>query len=70
MTDLHLESFKNNTFESDFSIPKKRISMVKPSQEDEFFYMVMKYFFRDSCSFSYIKTLLKVSDHVVEKNPT
>ena len=34
---LHLESFKNNLFELDFSISKKSVSMVKPSHEGEFF---------------------------------
>ena len=43
------------------------VSMVKPSQEDELFRTVMKYFFEDSCSFPYIKTLLKVSEPVFEK---
>ena len=41
--------------------------MVKPSQEHEFF--ATEYFFRDSCSFPYTTTLLKVSDQVFEKNP-
>ena len=69
MINLHLESFKNNLFDLDFSISKKRVSTVKSSQEDEFFCTVMKYiFFRDSCSVPYTKTLLKVSDHVLEKN--
>ena len=54
---LYSELFENNLFELDFSISKKRVSMVKPSQKD--FCMVMTYFFRDSCSFPYIKTLLK-----------
>ena len=36
-TDLHFESFKNNLFELHFSISKKRVSTVKPSQEDDFF---------------------------------
>ena len=31
------------------------------------FCTVMIYFFHDSCSFSYTKKLLKVSDHFVEK---
>ena len=58
--------------------------MVKRSQEGEFSCMVMKFFrdsysfsyiktllsFRDSYSFSYIKTLLKVSDPVFQKIPT
>ena len=36
--DLHLESFKNNHFELDFSISKiKRASTVKSSGRDEFF---------------------------------
>ena len=68
MIVLHLESFKSNLFELDFSIFKKRVSTVKPSQENEFFCTVMQYFFRDSCSFLYTKTLLKVSDHVFEKS--
>ena len=37
MTELHLESFKNNLFELDFSISKKHVSTVKLSQKDEFF---------------------------------
>ena len=37
MFDLHLESFKNNLLELDFSISKKRIFTVKPSQEDDSF---------------------------------
>ena len=41
--------------------------MVKHSQEHELFCTVMKYIFRDSCSFPYIKTFLKASDHVFEK---
>ena len=56
MTVLHLESFENNLFELDFSISNKVI-----------FCTVMKFFFRDSYSFPYIKTLLKVSDTVFEK---
>ena len=60
MIVLHLESFENKIFELDLSISKKRVSTVKPSQ-------VMKYFFRDSCSFPEIKTPLKISDHVFEK---
>ena len=67
MIVLNLESFESNFFELDFSISNKRVSTVKPSQENEFFCMNMKYFFRDSCSFLYIKTLLKVSYHVLEK---
>ena len=43
--------------------------MVKPSQEDEFWYDY-EFFFRDSCYFPYIKTILKVSNHVFEKNST
>ena len=38
-------AFRNNLSELDFSISKKRVSTVKPSQEDEFFCTVMKYFF-------------------------
>ena len=35
---LHLESFEDNLIESDFSISeKKRVSSVKPSQEDDFY---------------------------------
>ena len=37
MTVLHLESVENKLFELDFSISKKRVSTVKPSQEDDFF---------------------------------
>ena len=70
VTVLHLESFENNLVELDFSYLKKRVSTVKPSQEGEFFCTVTKYFFQDSCVFPYIKTFLKVSDPVFEKNPT
>ena len=36
VTVLHLKSFENNLFGSDFSIDKnKHVSMVKPSQEGE-----------------------------------
>ena len=44
--------------------------MVKRSQEGEYFLQGYEMFFRESCSFPYIKTLLKLSDHVFEKNPT
>ena len=45
--------------------------MVKPSQEAEHFLHGYEiFFFRDSCFFPYIKTLLKVSDPVFEKNLT
>ena len=38
MTVLQLESFENNLFELDFLIPKnKRVSTVKPYQENDFF---------------------------------
>ena len=67
MTVLHLESFENNLFELDFSISKKRVSTIERSQEGESFCTVMKYFFRDSYSYPYIRTLLKLSDHVFEK---
>ena len=43
MVVLHLESFEDNLFELDFSIYKKRVSTVKPSQEGEFFCTVMKF---------------------------
>ena len=66
MTVLHLESFENNLFELDFS--KKCISTVKTSEEDEIFCTVSNVLFRDSHSFSYIKTLLRVSDPLFEKN--
>ena len=46
MIVLYLESFENNLFELDFSISKNRVSTVKPSQEDELFYTVMKCFSR------------------------
>ena len=36
MIVLHSESFEHNLFELDFSISKKRVSSVKPSQGDEF----------------------------------
>ena len=43
---LHPGSFENNLFELDYSISKKRVSVVKTSQEDVvFFCMIMKYFF-------------------------
>ena len=67
MIVLHLESFENNLFELDFSTSEKRVSTVEPSYESEFFCTVMKYFFREFCSFPYIKILLKVSDPVFEK---
>ena len=67
---LHLESFENNLFELDFSISKKRVCTVKRSQEGEYFLHGYKILFRDSCFFSYIKTLLKLLEHVFEKNPT
>ena len=70
MIVLHLEPLENNLFELDFSISKRRVSMVKPSQEGESFCMVMNFFSRDSCSCPYIKTLLKVSDPVFDKNLT
>ena len=38
MIVLHLGSFINDLFETDFSIFKKRVSTVKPSQEDDFFH--------------------------------
>ena len=69
MIDLPLEPLKNNLFELDFSISKgKRVSTVKPSQEDEFFARLWnEIFYQDPCSFPYTKTLLKVSDHGFEK---
>ena len=68
MTVLHLESFENNLFELDISISIKiRVSTVKPSQVGEILLHGYEIFFRDSCSFPYIITLLKVSDHVFEK---
>ena len=54
----------------DFSISRKRVSTVKPCQEGEFVLHGHENFFRDPCSFPYIKTLLKVSDPVFEKNLT
>ena len=42
--------------------------MVKPSQESEIFGTVMN-FFRDSCSFPSIKTLLKYQSLFSKKNP-
>ena len=43
--------------------------MVKPSQEDDFFCMVMPWIFSFEIlsPFPYIKTLLEVSDHVLKK---
>ena len=70
VTVLHLESSENKLFELDFSISKKRVFTVKPSQEDEFVLHGYDIFFRDSCFFRYIKALLKVSDPVFEKDPT
>ena len=49
---------------------KKRAFTVKPSQEGEAFLQGYEIFFRDSCSFPCIKTLLKVSNPVFDKNPT
>ena len=66
MTVLHLELSENNLFELDFSISKKRVSTVKPSQKDEIFCTVINVFL-DSCSFPYVKTLLKVSDPIFDK---
>ena len=43
MIVLHLESFEDNLFESDFLIFKKRVSTVEPSQEGEFFCTVIKF---------------------------
>ena len=45
MIVLHLEPFENNLFELDFLISKKRVSTVKPFQEDEIFCRILKYFF-------------------------
>ena len=67
MIVLHLESFENKLFESDFSISKKRVSMVKRSQEGEYFLYGYEIFFS---RFLHIKTLQKLSDHVFEKYPT
>ena len=36
VTVLHLESSENNLFELDFSVSKKRVSTIKPSQEELF----------------------------------
>ena len=62
---LLLESFESNLFELNFLISKKRVSTVKHSQEGELFLYGYAVFFH---SFSYIKTLLKVSDPVLEKS--
>ena len=68
MTVLDLESLESSIFELDFSIfKKKRVSTVKPSQEDDFFLHGNDIFFRDSCSFLCIKALLKVSDPFFRK---
>ena len=68
MNVLHLEQFENNLFELDVSVSKRnRVSKVKPSQEGDFFARFEILFFRDSCSFLYIKTRLKVSAPVFEK---
>ena len=42
---LHSDSCENSLSELDFSISKKNVSMVKPSQEDKLFCTVMKYIF-------------------------
>ena len=67
MIVLHLESFENNLFELSFQYLKKRVSVNKHSQEDDFLHGYEMFFFRDSCSFPYIKTLMKVSGPVFEK---
>ena len=43
--------------------------MVKPSQEDEFFLHDYEFFSKFLLLSVYIKTLLKVSDPIFEKNP-
>ena len=45
VTVLHLKLFESNLFELDFMIPKKRLSAVKLSQEDEFFLHGYEIFF-------------------------
>ena len=70
MIVLHLESFENNLLKLDFSISKKLVSTVKRSQEGEYFLNGYEIFFRDSCFFPCVKTLLKLSDHVYENDPT
>ena len=71
MIVLHLESFENNLFELDFSISKKSVSTAKHSYSQEGENFLHDYeIFLDSWSFPYIKTLLKLSDHVFEKHLT
>ena len=69
MIVLHLESFKNNLVELDFSISKKkRVYMVKRSQEGEYFLHGNEIFF-----FSRLLLLSicqNTSEHVFEKNLT
>ena len=69
VTVMHLEAFENNLFELDFSISKNTCFHGQTFSGRGIFCTVMKYFFRDSCSFPHIKTFLKVSDPVFEKNP-
>ena len=45
VTVLHLESSENNFSELAFSISKKRVSTVKPSQAGEFFFARFEIFF-------------------------
>ena len=67
---LHLESFENNLFKLDFSISTKARFYDQTISGRCIFCTVMKFVFRDFCSFPYIKILLKVSDPVFDKNLT
>ena len=71
MIVLRLESFKNNLFELDFLTSKKNVFLQSNLvRKVSFLHGYDIFFSRDSCSFPYIKILLKVSDYIVEKNPT
>ena len=70
MTIFHLESFENNLFESDFSISGKTCFYGQTFSRRWIFFARLGIFFQDSCSFPCIETLLKLSDHVFQKNPT
>ena len=65
MLVLHLKSFGNNHLTSGYFkvhfVWSKPLRKVKRLQN-------YKIFFQGSCSFSYIKTLLKVLDPVSEQN--
>ena len=67
MIVLYLESSENNLLELDFSI---KTCFYGQTSGRWVFLHGYEMFFQSSCSFPYIKTLLKVSDPVFEKNPT